>query len=166
MRVAFAGKPGAGKDTACAHYSNALLIRIAAPVYRIVAAHQREHGLELRKDRDLLRQVAQSGRDMCGDAIWSRAAERDILDAVERGWTDDIVVPDLRFPCELEMLRRNGFRVVRIVRPGVHDEHPTECGLDSYDIETVTNDSSIDDLWAKLDALFGRGACRLGGTIN
>src|SRR5581483_7447928 len=57
LRLAFVGKPGSGKDTAAAHFPDAIVVRFAGPVYRIASAYQTSVGARVRKDRDLLRDI-------------------------------------------------------------------------------------------------------------
>ena len=81
---------------------------------------------------------------------------------------DYIIIPDTRFPNELERMIDNfgEERIVslRINRPnfdsGLSQEqlnHPSECGLDDYEFDHyITNDGTLDELDNKLKILLDR----------
>lgn len=85
------------------------------------------------------------------------------LSAAE-AWNLPVVVTDVRYPNEAEMLRARGFRLVRIVRPNpitgtvmepasTAARHASETALDSYDADvTVTNAGMLSDLFEELAA--------------
>ena len=67
------------------------------------------------------------GRELIADDVWVRALEHRIKDA------DRVVIDDVRFPNEAEMIRKLGGVVVRVVRAGQElglvDKHVSEQGL-------------------------------------
>lgn len=87
-----------------------------------------------------------------GDSFWVRVVEEQLVSIQN----DDIVVSDLRFPQEYDMLRRYGATIVRIVRPGFenHDKHWSESFIDKMDVDfQLTNDNTVDKLYVDIDSL-------------
>jgi hypothetical protein len=59
-----------------------------------------------------------------------------------------VVVTDVRYPNEANMLRSRGFRLIRITRPGVaDDQHDSETALDTYPADsTIENIGTVEQL--------------------
>lgn len=97
--------------------------------------------------RRLLQRIGtEAGREVLGDDVWVEAADR------EAAAHDRVVFTDVRFDNEASYIRRNGGVVVKIERPGKGgDSHASERGISAHLIDaTVSNDSTIDDLHARL----------------
>lgn len=83
----------------------------------------------------------------------------DVLTLFPDEW-DYVLIPDCRFPNEIEAMRNAGFDVthLRIVRPNFESplseeqqKHPSETALDGYPADrTILNNGTIQDLRAKL----------------
>ena len=70
-----------------------------------------------------------------GRTIWTWNVERDILECA----ADVILIPDVRFPDELQMLRNFGCIFINVIREvEVFGNRPSRCGLCNY--ERRTND--------------------------
>jgi hypothetical protein len=119
-------------------------------------------GWEYAKDtypevRRFLQRLGQSIRDQDED-YFANMLRRKLNNA--EAWNLPVVVADVRYPNEAEMLAARGFRMVRIVRPtgtamtmremqaAMHD---SENALNDYEADlTITNDGTLDDLARKL----------------
>lgn len=150
IKIAIGGKSRAGKDTFARMVCEMVPFRalsFAEPVYAITRNIQSTVGVEIRKDRALLQHVGESLKRIYGDRVWV-----DVLASkIDVDPTRHVVVTDLRFPVEYDMLRERGFVTVRVVRsdrPVDGDpEHASETALDDYAFDyTVTNDGSEDEL--------------------
>ena len=81
---------------------------------------------------------------------WDKAVDK-------AGEGAQIVVTDVRFPNELDALRRRGGKLVRVERPSLpplgKTPHPSENSLDYFkDWDAVLmNVGSVADLWGKID---------------
>lgn len=67
---------------------------------------------------------------------WTKRAEERIQKAIDRG-AQVVVIPDIRFPNEVEMVRKFEGKLWRIRRPAVEtmqngDNHASETALDGY----------------------------------
>lgn len=87
-----------------------------------------------------------------------------VLDLFPDEW-DYVLIPDCRFPNEIEAMRNAGFDVthLRIVRSNFNSpltveqqQHPSETALDSYRADyVICNDGTISDLKRKLSNWLG-----------
>lgn len=68
-----------------------------------------------------------------------------------------IVVTDTRFPNEADFLAKNGFKLVKIVRPGIPAmSHASETALDNYTFESIVgNAGTEEEFLAKVMSLHG-----------
>jgi hypothetical protein len=94
--------------------------------------------------RRTLQALGVAARDNVKRSIWVDAALEVIDDEDE-----NIVITDVRFPDEAQMVMHLGGTVYRVVRPGYDgDLHATETALDKYDFPTIDNSGSLEDLAA------------------
>ncbi len=94
------------------------------------------------------------GRDTMGREFWAGIARRRIEIELKSG--RGVVIDDMRFPNEFEMVGRLGGRTVKIVRPGASHSsgHPSEGALDDYPFDrTIHNIGSLDQLFDMADML-------------
>jgi hypothetical protein len=88
---------------------------------------------------------------------------RILLDKVEAAdtWNMPVVVSDVRYPNEADALKARGFRMVRVVRPGIPTvekfrQHISETALADYPADDVlSNSGTLDALHERVDALVG-----------
>lgn len=95
------------------------------------------------------------GRNLISQDIWVDATLRgyglnkwhygELIDA---NW----VIPDVRFPNELDAIHSLGGKVIRISKPGVGplNDHQSETALDDYRLTDLANDGTIEDLHWKI----------------
>jgi hypothetical protein len=78
------------------------------------------------------------GRNLIGPDLWIRAWQA-AVDRVQAG--QPVVADDVRFPNEVEAIRKRGGLVIRVVRPGVgvRVEHESES-LECFPDMTLSND--------------------------
>jgi len=83
------------------------------------------------------------GRDLLGNDVWVEA----FLESINYDLNQNIVIPDVRFKNEAEMITYYRGHVVRVVRPDVFriNDHPSED--QDFKVDTIIhNDGNIDDL--------------------
>lgn len=97
------------------------------------------------------------GRQLVGETIWLDIMENKIKACAS--WPGGICIDDLRFPNELEMLQRNEFKIIQVVRnvgrsPG-QDQHISDTALNGFTgfDHTIYNNGSLMDLRNKLKAI-------------
>lgn len=106
------------------------------------------------------------GRNLVHRDLWIRIAERSIrpdLEAPKDGSPfagSDVVIDDIRFENEVEMIHRLGGKVYRIVgRPPslfTVAQHISEA--QAFDVDgTIENSGSIEDLWREVDRIVALG---------
>ena len=106
-RIGLAGGICAGKSTTAHTYKQfhapgTQILSFAAPVKEI--AHDLFDAST--KDRDLLQRIGTSMREIDKD-VWAKFLIRSIDDSAEA-----VIVDDVRYPNEVETLKRNGFTIV------------------------------------------------------
>lgn len=170
--IALIGKARSGKDTAASHlvstraytriaFADPLkemalsidpLIPTAYGVHARLGALVRDVGWEYAKDvypevRRTLQAIGQTQREF-DENYWVNVAARKIAGA-ER-WNLPVVVTDVRYQNEADMLRARGFRMVRIIRPfaetrkGPEAQHTSENELNDYPTDAVIyNDGDV-----------------------
>lgn len=92
-------------------------------------------------------------RHVIGDNTWIYLAEAEIARA--RRDRVPVVVTDVRFPNEVEMLKRWGFELVWVVRPGARDgDHPSENAVGPEDADLILgNDGPLSTLRDRVASL-------------
>lgn len=104
--------------------------------------------------RELLQYVGATMRETIDPAVWMHAAAKTINEHVQEG--RNVVITDVRYPNEAEMVRLYGGKIVRIERPGTGpvNGHETETNIDDIVADfTLVNDGKIDDIGPKLTKL-------------
>lgn len=160
LRIAFGSQMRVGKDTACAwlleRYGGKSL-RFAEGVYDIGDLIQKYFDKPRVKDGPLLQMIGLGLREVYGKDVWVNRVESQIAANPD----SNLFACDMRFPNEADMLRKHGFTLVRLTRrdrPIDRDpNHPSETSLNDYQFDLVIeNDGTVEELYAKLDALVER----------
>ncbi|MER5501366.1 hypothetical protein ABT096_29755 [Streptomyces sp. NPDC002561] len=178
MNIGIIGRARVGKDTAGAwlvENRGYRRVAFADPLKEaalkldpIVSAEQdarlREvvelEGWERTKDtypevRRILQELGAAVRAIDPD-FWLRAALAKVTAANEDGVP--AVITDVRYPNEVESLRRAGFHLIHISRPGAPQlVHESEGALGPADADyRITNDGTVPRLHARLEAIVDR----------
>lgn len=175
-KIALTGKLRSGKDAVANRlYIRAMFDRIAfgdklKELYHATLPWVPEHP----KPRAGYQAFGQDMRRLYGEDIWIKHVERTVEASINfRKRLDDhigIVITDLRQPNELEWARANGFTIVRVTAPEADRlsraqlagdsfdakdlSHDTEQHVDGFEVDyEIVNDGTIDELYAKVDAL-------------
>lgn len=184
--IGIIGKARSGKDTAAAHlvqryaytrlaFADPLkemalrvnpLIPLSSKVHGRLADLVKGVGWEYAKDtypevRRLLQQIGQAQRELEED-YWLRLLLRKVAGAAKLNMP--VVVTDVRYLNEARVLRRQGFKLVRIVRPySAHRTlaeamqlvaHASETELDDFPADfEISNAGSVADLQRHIGAL-------------
>ncbi|MGV9546847.1 deoxynucleotide monophosphate kinase family protein [Streptomyces ardesiacus] len=116
-------------------------------------------GPERAKDVPEVRRLYQEfGRSMraVDPDIWIRPVLAKAMKANDTGVP--VVVTDVRYPNEVESLRRAGFHLVYIERPGVPQmDHESENSLSADDADyTIQNFGFLEDLYDKVERFWDR----------
>jgi hypothetical protein len=162
--VGITGTAGSGKTTAarilCDRYDFSR-VRLAEPIKKMARAlgltHDQVDGPLKEIPLDELcgktpRYVMQTlgtewGRRTIGEDIWVRIAQKEIGRLVSNGVS--VVVDDVRFPDEAEMIKRLGGAMVRVENPVITQSTAHESERHIFNIEVdyvIVNDGSIADL--------------------
>jgi hypothetical protein len=165
--VGIAGKAGSGKSTAAQVLIDAgwTRVKMAGPfkdMLRAMGLTERHIEGDLKEvPCDLLQGQTprhamitlgtEWGRDIIGPNLWIDLASRRIKDALDAGCS--VVVDDIRFDNEADVIRNLGGCTVRIDRAsGVAVDHKSEAGV-SADIE-YKNNGSVSELRGYFDYVF------------
>lgn len=183
MRICFAGKMRAGKDTAAEFLMKTYggtLYKFADPLYEMQEAIYNIAGLphtRNTKDRTLLQLLGTDwGRKTINPDIWMNIMDRRLTDqsrihdamkehSIFRDYNEDnIFITDARFPNEIELLKKHGFKVyyvsateeVRISRGATNLTHASEVALDNYtDYDyIIENNDKIEKFYGKVEIIY------------
>lgn len=130
------------------------------------------HGYEVAKDtypevRELMKRLGtEAGRYVLGENVWTDIASLRIATSDE-----PVVVTDVRFINEADILRRMGGLIVRVVRPDLGrntDMHQSETEQEEIRADyTLINGGTPEDLWAALLEVVSRNGPTIKGlAIN
>ena len=89
-------------------------------------------------------------RDIINKDAWVMAAQAKIWPLITEG--TNVVVTDVRFQNEADLIRSWGGKVFRVTRPGFEpvNDHISDTGVDTIAVDgVVSNSGSIDDLGAE-----------------
>ena len=164
LRIAFGYKMGVGKDTAVDHLIRAfggVQHTFSKPLYDILHYAQFVCGFRHEKDRKFLQYIGTEwARDIDPD-VWVKLLLQNTAHA-----THNVFISDLRFPNELNALKKNGWTTVKIIRSSVDTNrqgsgsctHASETVLDAIpDSEwdfVLDNSSTLSSFYAQLDAMY------------
>lgn len=174
MIIGINGKAGSGKDTigdrlvSCHNFKRdnlaAPLKRLVEDVFVIDPAIMKDRARREQPlpnwppwtPRKLLQYIGtEMFRSAIGEDVWVKSLCMRIQKAEPADW----VITDVRFPNELDGLRRvfgNNFRSIRVDRPG-HNGAPSGIAnhaSEAYALETdvvIVNSGTLDDLYQKVD---------------
>ncbi|MGW5637125.1 deoxynucleotide monophosphate kinase family protein [Streptomyces sp. NPDC003832] len=180
--IALIGKARSGKDTAAAHLVRTraytrlafadplkeMALAVNPFVYedmwrlsKVVSAHGWEYAKDVYPEvRRLLQAMGQAQREVDPDYWVNRM--RPLLNNAE-AWNMPVVVTDVRYRNEADMLRARGFRLVRVLRTTYTgreirddyrtDVHPSEIELDDFAADgEIYNAGSLADLYAAIES--------------
>lgn len=131
LRIAFGGRAQSGKDTAVNYmisHRGGRNLKFSDPLYSLTHHIQAELGFEVQKDRYLLQTIGTWAREQDPD-VWVNL----LKETINENPKENLFVSDVRFPNEFEMLKRNGFYMVKIERDGYDEQagmHVSETSLD------------------------------------
>ncbi|QAX95009.1 deoxynucleoside monophosphate kinase [Streptomyces phage Sebastisaurus] len=153
-RVAFADplKAMAMQTNPFVPTSPGVVVRLAPLINDVGWEYAKERYPEVRR---ILQAVGQTVR-LHDEDFWVRVALRKV-DAAD-SWNMPVVITDVRYPNEAETLRKRGFALVRVTRPGAsagpNAEHESETALDEFHADlTIGNTGTLDDLNRIVDSL-------------
>ncbi len=85
------------------------------------------------------------GRDLVDDQLWLKVAQR-AIEKAQRNGAPGVVIPDVRFDNEAEMVRAMGGEVVLLTRDGTAavEAHSSESGVSEHLIdEHIENNTTV-----------------------
>jgi hypothetical protein len=141
MKIAFGYKMGVGKDEACSYLQKKYgghIISFAQPLYSIQTYAQKICGFPIEKDRKLLQFIGTEWARKKDPDVWIRLALQNMPK------NENIFLSDLRFPNELEYLKKEGWVCIKIKRSLQHNRKGT--GSISHESETLL-DNILDSEW-------------------
>ena len=155
-KVAFAGKMQVGKTTSADYLVQKygfVKLSFAGKLKEIAKDLWPEQFAGNEKPRKLLQDLGIKMREL-DEAVWARYLVRKVREYSEG---TKFAVDDLRFLNEYELLKKEGFFVVRIIRdvpPSPFGNHQSEVEVDKMPYDAlIFNTGTFADLYASLDRL-------------
>lgn len=178
--IGLTGRAGVGKDQVAKHLSTrydfkpmafaAPLKKAAAEIFGIEEVYFHDRGLKESTaphwgitPRVMMQVLGTQGvRNNFGQDFW---VKRWLLDYAKIKETENVVLTDIRFANEARVVQDLGGVMVHITRPGFSEaaiDHESESGVpfNSRTDHVLVNDSSIRELYNKVDDLFADWADR------
>jgi len=177
MLIAFTGKAGSGKDTACEYLrtkiegSTGITLGFSDPLKKGVAA-MFGIPLEMMEDpvkkeeiiphlgfspRKALQVIATEGvRNHLGPDVWIKLLDQEYKNCIE---DSIILIKDLRFDNEAEWVKSKGGYVVKLIRnySSTAAKHISEQGIDHNLVSlTIFNLGDIDHFHKQLDSAYAQ----------
>jgi len=175
MLIGITGKARSGKDSAARHLFERYAFTRVAFADPLKLAAQSAFGLTMEqtfldayKDqrneywgmthREIFQKMGVGLRDLFGPEIWIK---RWFLPYRLLAKTDDIVVPDVRFDDEADVIRSLGGTIVHLARPNLisplsscAQAHVSEDGITTRDTDAlIINNGTLDELLEEVDKL-------------
>ena len=170
IKIAFIGKMGSGKDEAGNfirdnYIGDIHIVKFADPLYKLMEMTQKELNLPLEKDRLFLQVIGTDWGRKRDVNIWINQMQSKI-NSLEKSVVDGIIVTDVRFQNEFDMLKSNGFKMIEIRRDMNSEEikdresggsktHISENGF-SVSMKadfTLLNNSSLESFHMKIKSI-------------
>lgn len=174
MILGLVGRRRVGKDTCAEYFIARGFVRVAladAPKLQVSKLYGLPESLvwwEKNKDlpyaadpskthRDLLIQYANAAREKDPD-VWVELALAECRKHSDAG--RNVVITDIRFPNEASVFYGGHAVLLKIVRSGINIfDDPADSGTDAIPLwlfdGIITNDGSVEDLWAEASAAAG-----------
>jgi hypothetical protein len=167
------GSAGHGKDTfaemMCEHLTNAgkraIIIHFADYLKYICKQYYNWDGQKDETGRTLLQQIGTNKVRKKNPAYWVETV-RDVIKTVLIDDFDVFIIPDARFPNEIELFENDedfichSVKVIRAEAPDTLTEeqkqHPSETALNDYLFEYVIENTSLDQFRAAAKVLVNR----------
>ena len=153
------------------HYPELHTENLVASYQDVVDTIGLDQAKELIPDIRLILQTfrTEGMRETFGPDVWVNRLISRVRDRQDKGI--NTVVSDLRFPNEVEAIKKAGGLTIRVVRPTQEnstDPHPSETHVANLDVDLeIANDSTIEELGQKvLKAAIGNGDARRQKTLT
>ena len=158
MIIGISGKKRSGKDTVfsmidaiTAHEVRTTRTAFGDQIKREIAESMNINVADIDADKERFRPLlqfwgAEYRRGYCGDDYWIKKMRLAAATWYARDW---LIITDVRFPNEAELVRELDGVLIRVERDtGLDDTHDSETALDDYDHFDfrLKNDGSLDDL--------------------
>lgn len=150
VRIALGSKARVGKDQTADYFQDRRLFRrlsFAQDLYKCCDSIQTILGKNVEKDRLLLRTIGQGLKDVYGPNVWVETVEKKIQQCILLN--ENIIITDLRFKEEWDMLKKYGFTTIRVERDQKENAglHISEVDLDEKEWDlTIKNNGTLLDL--------------------
>lgn len=158
MIIGISGKKRSGKDTVfsmidaiTAHEVRTTRTAFGDQIKQEIADSMNITVADIDADKERFRPLlqfwgAEYRRGYCGDDYWIKKMRLAAATWYARDW---LIITDVRFPNEAELVRELDGVLIRVERDtGLDDTHDSETALDDYDHFDfrLKNDGSLDDL--------------------
>lgn len=157
FKLAFGHKARCGKDTAAEYIEKILIqkgykvkkLKFAKYIYEISEFIQKYLNKPIIKDPNLLQLLGNSLRNLYDLNIWVDALYKEYIQSINDGY-NIIIITDLRYPNEYDMLKNLGFIFIKINRLNrIIDRDPnhiSEIALNNHNFDIIIdNNGSIDE---------------------
>lgn len=164
--IGLSGKAGSGKDYIASRiitpkygyvpFSIAWQVK-ASLVAKGVLTYEEAFVTKPPHARHLLQaEATESGRDIYGEDMWLRAADAWMRTIYEQWGIQRFVLSDIRFPNEVEYIKKMGGKVFRIIAPTRVSQSPLTVEARNHYSETALDDYPLDNFDGIIDNDIGK----------
>lgn len=106
------------------------------------------------------------------DKFWIKCVENKIKKILNENSNACIVISDVRFPNEVEMIKKLGGTVIRVSRPNIENNntfsgHASEIMIDKLDADyDLINDTTREELYEKVNVVFNLNSSSMSNVEN
>jgi hypothetical protein len=106
---------------------------------------------------DLMREQFSKKYPHIGNNIWVMSIQRQIENLIAHG-ISKIIVPDLRFPNEEQMIRSFNGKIIRVIRDSLAstDKHISENSSEQIQVDYTIYNYDIDKLYVACDVIYDK----------
>jgi hypothetical protein len=91
---------------------------------------------------------------LIGNKLWTMIMEKKIIELQNKG-VSRVVIPDIRFPNELELLKKYNGLLIKVVRSDIENDclHSSESFVDTFQPDFILYNTTLPELFKDVDKI-------------
>jgi hypothetical protein len=90
-----------------------------------------------------------------GEKIWLMSLQQEMEIMIKNG-KNKIVIPDVRFPNEADLIRQLNGKLIKVIRPALqsNDDHASEKFIQQISVDNIITNETFEQLYQSIDEIF------------